>query len=66
MEMEVTPRILLTTKRAGHGFNPPRPPSPVEAHEEIRGSDSGREGAVVLHFSGCGVKPWDLSLRERA
>lgn len=29
--------------------------------EEIRnGGAKGHSGAVVLHFSGCGVKPWDL------
>lgn len=33
----------------------------TEAHEEIRnGGAKGHSGAVVLHFSGCGVKPWDL------
>eukprot|EP00434_Breviolum_minutum_P025287 symbB.v1.2.022341.t1/scaffold1934.1/size95668/7 len=33
----------------------------TEAHEEIRnGGAKGHNGAVILHFSGCGVKPWDL------
>jgi len=33
----------------------------TEAHEMIRaGGAAGHVGAVVLHFSGTGVKPWDL------
>ena len=32
-----------------------------QAEEEIRnGGAKGHSGAVILHFSGCGVKPWDL------
>ncbi len=32
-----------------------------QAEEEIRnGGAKGHNGAVILHFSGCGVKPWDL------
>ena len=33
----------------------------TNAHEEVRnGGSVGHSGAVILHFSGCRVKPWDL------
>jgi hypothetical protein len=38
----------------------------TEAHEAIRaGGATGHVGARVLHFSGTGVKPWDLLLEKR-
>eukprot|EP00930_Biecheleria_cincta_P089523 TRINITY_DN78850_c0_g1_i1.p1 TRINITY_DN78850_c0_g1~~TRINITY_DN78850_c0_g1_i1.p1 ORF type:complete len:546 (-),score=97.69 TRINITY_DN78850_c0_g1_i1:29-1666(-) len=38
----------------------------TEAHEEVRaGGAPGHVGATVLHYSGTGIKPWDLLYEER-
>jgi len=40
----------------------------TEAHEAILGenaADSKMVGAVVLHYSGTGIKPWDLLLQKK-
>ncbi len=38
----------------------------TDAHERIRaGGAPGHPGAAVLHFSGTGVKPWDLLFERR-
>lgn len=37
-----------------------------EAHEVVRaGGTPGHVGATVLHYSGTGIKPWDLLYEER-
>ena len=49
----------LCARRIPHDF--------TDAHEEIRnGGSVGHSGAVILHFSGCGVKPWDLLFTEQS
>ena len=39
----------------------------TEAHEAIRaGGATGHAGAAVLHYSGIGVKPWDLLFERKS